>query len=79
MRCYVSTNRRSLAFCRVGGIEAFEEQLQAEENAKEEKRQEAKDRKNQISSKTRSRLNQLLGRKKAEESSRLQGSEPENE
>ena len=50
----------------LGGLEAFEDRLQAEEAEKEKEIQEENDRRVNISSKTRSRLNQLLDRKRAE-------------
>ena len=49
-----------------GGLEAFEDRLQEEEAEKEKEIQEENDRRVNISSKTRSRLNQLLDRKRAE-------------
>lgn len=49
-----------------GGIEAFEEQLKKEEEAKEAKRKEDEQRRHEISQKTRTRLTKLLDRKRAE-------------
>ena len=49
-----------------GGLEEFEDRLQAEEDEKEKEIQEENDRRVNISSKTRNRLTSLLDRKRAE-------------
>ena len=49
-----------------GGLEAFEEKLRLEEEEKEAAKQRELDRRQEISKKTRSRLSELLDRKRAE-------------
>ena len=50
----------------VGGLEAFEEKLQREEEEKEAAKRREEERRAEISKKTRSRLSELLDRKRAE-------------
>ena len=50
----------------LGGLEAFEEDLERQEDEKEERVAAEEERRVQISGKTRSRLNKLIGRKRAE-------------
>ena len=50
----------------LGGLEAFEEKLRLEEEEKEAAKQRELDRRQEISKKTRSRLSELLDRKRAE-------------
>ena len=49
-----------------GGLEAFEEKLRLEEEEKEDAKQREVERRQEISKKTRSRLSELLDRKRAE-------------
>ena len=49
-----------------GGLEAFEEKLRLEEEEKEAAKQQEVERRQEISKKTRSRLSELLDRKRAE-------------
>ena len=49
-----------------GGLEAFEEKLRLEEEEKEAVKQREVERVQEISKKTRSRLSELLDRKRAE-------------
>ena len=55
-----------------GGLEAFEENLRKEEEAKQAKIEQEKQRRLEISTKTRNRLTKLLDRKRAEASSELE-------
>ena len=54
-------------FCLIlGGLEAFEEKLRKEEEEKEAAKRREEERRAEISKKTRSRLSELLDRKRAE-------------
>ena len=50
----------------LGGVDAFEDKLKAEEEAVEDAKEEEQQRRTQISSKTRNRLSKLLDRKRVE-------------
>ena len=56
-----------------GGLEAFEDKLKVEEDEKEERIAAEVERRLDISSKTRSRLNKLIDRKKSEANKALPG------
>ena len=49
-----------------GGLEAFEEKLRLEEEEREAAKRREEERRKEISKKTRSRLSELLDRKRAE-------------
>ena len=50
----------------VGGLDAFEEKLRREEEEREAAKRREEERRAEISKKTRSRLSELLDRKRAE-------------
>ena len=50
----------------VGGLDAFEEKLRREEEEREAAKKAEEERRAEISKKTRSRLSELLDRKRAE-------------
>ena len=58
--------------CIKGGLEAYEENLRREEEAKEEAKRKEKERRLEISQTTRNRLSKLLDRKRAESKDQLE-------
>ena len=56
----------NLVYFVLGGLEAFEEKLRLEEEERENAKRREEERRKEISKKTRSRLSELLDRKRAE-------------
>ena len=64
--CFLFSHILNLVYFVLGGLEAFEEKLRLEEEERENAKRREEERRKEISKKTRSRLSELLDRKRAE-------------